>query len=119
MRIPTDMSLAAWIRQLQEADKLYKFYKTDEWKGLRADILAEQHNECELCRARGEYSRASVVHHVIEVKDRPDLALSRTYIDSQGRVCVQLMALCFDCHNKVHKRFGNAPSRPQLNEERY
>ena len=120
MRIPTDRSLRTWIRDLIKGNQLYRFYKTDEWRGLRADILEEHHNECQRCKARGKYSRATVVHHVMEVKARPDLALSRTYIDSQGMVCVQLEPLCFACHNAVHERFGGFASTKQpLTEERW
>lgn len=120
MRIPRDRSLRAWIEELIKADRLYRFYKTDEWKGLRADILEEHHHECSMCRARGKYRRATVVHHVMEVKARPELALSRTYVDSQGMVRTQLEPLCFLCHNEVHKRFGGfAAAKEPLTEERW
>ena len=119
MNVPRDKSLSAWIRELIEQDKLYKFYKTDEWLDLREAILEEQHFECQHCKAEGKYSKAVTVHHVLEVKHRPDLALSRTYIDKDGNIHLQLIALCFKCHNKVHKRFGHSEPRKQLNVERY
>lgn len=105
MRIPSDKPLALWIRELISDGVLYKFYKTREWLELRAAVMDEAHNECEMCREAGIYSRADTVHHVNEVKDRPDIALSKTYIDGKGRRQRNLMALCFACHNKVHKRF--------------
>lgn len=119
MRVPQDRSLAAWIRELDAAGKLYKFYKTEEWLDLRDDILDENHWECALCKEQGKYSRAVTVHHVIEVKDRPELALARIYVDVDGTVHVQLLPLCFKCHNKVHGRFGHAKPRKFITEERW
>lgn len=120
MRVPRDRSLASWIRELEREGRLYRFYKTDEWKGLRRLILEESHNECAHCKERGEYGRAVTVHHVNEVRDRPELALSRTYIDARGKVRPNLVPLCFRCHNKAHGRdFCGSPPRPRLNEERW
>lgn len=123
MHVPSDKPLALWIRELLADGIEWKFYKTDEWLELRDDIMAEQHNECEMCRDRGEYARAETVHHVNEIRDRPDLALSRTYIDGKGRRQRNLMALCFTCHNKVHNRFQGGWWRKKkekpLTEERW
>lgn len=122
MRVPTDRPLAVWIRELLADGDEYKFYKSDEWLDLRADILDKQHNECEMCKAKGVYSRAVTVHHVNEIRDRPDLALSVTFIDGQGRVQRNLIALCFDCHNEVHNRFKGGwwkKKEKPLTEERW
>ena len=119
MRVPSDKSLASWIRELIAQGKLYKFYKTDEWKDLRRSILEENHYECAHCREQGKYSKATTVHHVQEVKVRPELALSRTYIDKDGVVRIQLVPLCKRCHNEVHDRFGHSKPKAQLNVERY
>lgn len=122
MRIPSDKPLALWIRELLADGTEWKFYKTDEWLELRADIMEEQHNECEMCRERGEYARAETVHHVNELRDRPYLALSKTYIDKEGKRQRNLMALCFLCHNKVHKRFQGGwwkKKEKPLTEERW
>ena len=122
MHIPSDKPLDQWIRELIADGNLYKFYKTREWLELRQAIMDEQHNECEICREAGIYSRADTVHHVNEVKDRPELALSRTYIDGKGQRKRNLMALCFACHNKVHGRFQGGWWRKKekpLTEERW
>ena len=96
-------SLERWIRRLIYEDKLYQFYKSKEWQTLRQQILEENHYECEDCRARGIYERAYCVHHEREIKEYPELALSRTYRDKDG-VHKQLWALCFQCHEKRHER---------------
>ena len=79
--VPQDVALDAWIRELIREDKIYLFYKTDEWLDLRADVMRDAHNECQHCLKEGIYTRAEMVHHINEVRKRPDLALTREYID--------------------------------------
>lgn len=105
MRIPTDVSLATYIRQLIAADKVELFYLTDEWKNLRLDVLEDHHYECQECLKRGRYTRAICVHHCNEVRVRPDLALSRYYTDREGKKQKNLIPLCNTCHNQAHNRF--------------
>lgn len=120
MRIPKGTSLSSWIRELEREGKLYRFYKTREWLELRESVLRDNHNECIRCKGKepAVYTRAVHVHHVNEVKDRPELALSRTYRDAEG-VKPNLLPLCRVCHNAAHGRFSKAEDRPQLNEERW
>lgn len=111
--------LSTWIRLLIAEDKLYKFYKSKEWRLLRRNILEKCHYECEECLKRGRVTRAREVHHVNEVKHRPDLALSEYYTDEKGEKKRNLKALCMECHNKEHGRFTGGEYRPQLNKERW
>ena len=112
-------NLAQWIEELIAEDKLYKFYKTKEWLRLRQNIFDKYHNECQECLKLGKYTRAETVHHINEVKDRPDLALSEYFIDEDGKQRPNLIPLCKRCHNAAHCRFSPAEKRPQLNEERW
>lgn len=107
MRIPTDISIAAYIKQLMREDKLPKFYLTDDWKELRQEVLDDHHNECHRCAEHGNYTTAVCVHHVNEVRNRPDLALSKYYIDTEGQKQKNLIPLCNECHNIVHDKLGN------------
>ena len=67
------------------------------WRRLRAWFLS--HNPlCDRCSAAGLTVAAEHVHHILERKARPDLAL-----DSDN-----LQALCQPCHNAV--RHINAQS---------
>lgn len=118
MRVPTGRSLASWIKELIRSGEEWRFYKTDEWLELREEILREHHYECAMCKEKepAVYSRAEHVHHVNEVKDRPDLALSRTYRDPEG-THPNLIPLCMMCHNVVHERFQRKGE--PLNEERW
>ncbi len=112
-------NLEQYIRKLIAENKLYTFYKSKDWLNLRQQILNKNHNECYECLKRGKYKRAVTVHHVKEVKIRPDLALSEYYIDENGDKQVNLKPLCKQCHNAEHSRFSPAEKRPQLNKERW
>jgi len=83
------------------------FYGSHEWKAKRLEILERDNYECAWCKIEGrvtsiEHSRLDV-DHIIELKDRPDLAL-----DSSS-----LRILCADCHNKRHKRFNYRPRKKE------
>jgi len=120
MRIPTDKSLAKWIRELIRADKVHLFYQTKEWKELRLKVLEENHYECQRCLEKGKYTRATCVHHVNEVRIRPDLALSKYYTDAEGKQQKQLMPLCDACHNLEHDKLGEWQRKDKfINEERW
>lgn len=122
MNAPHGVRLEDWIRDLYRQGRIYRFYKCDEWLRLRNLVLEQAHNECEECRKRGKYTRAKVVHHVNEVRDRPDLALSMWYTDAQGERHRNLKALCMDCHEIEHERAykgRQAKKGEQLNEERW
>ena len=122
-----------WIRDLIKTNELWKFYKTKEWIRLKKAILKEHHYECAECRKHGIITRydidkdgnkklISTVHHVCHVKQRPDLALSRTYKDYvTGEELPNLIPVCKSCHNKLHpeKRFREAHSDHYTNEERW
>lgn len=106
MRIPKDIPLAKYIRQLIRDNKIEYFYYSEDWKELRAAVLEDFHYECQECIKKGTYTRADCVHHVNEVRKRPDLALSRYYVDCKGQRQIQLMPLCNTCHNLVHDKLG-------------
>lgn len=101
------MSLAEYIRDLIADDNIVKFYKSREWRELREEVLREHHYECQHCLERGKYTPATMVHHVMEVRKRPDLALSKTYVDGKGDERKQLVPLCIACHELEHDKFGD------------
>lgn len=121
VRIPTDKTLARWIRELARDGKLYAFYKTPEWLALRLSVMSDNHWECARCRAKSPalYTRAQTVHHEMEVKEHPELALSRTYRGADGEERPNLVPLCNRCHNEVHGRYCPVEKLKQLNEERW
>ena len=116
--------LAAWIRELIRTDQLYRFYKGNEWIALRAEVMREDHYECQHCLERGIYTRAEMVHHVNEVRKRPDMALTKEYIDPITKEKKRkLVSLCNPCHELEHDRFENYRSKYGVerftNEERW
>ena len=120
MRIPKDITLAEYIRELISTGNIIKFYKSDDWMELRQQVLHDHHYECQRCLERGRYTRADCVHHVNEVKHRPDLALSRMFTDAAGEEHVNLIPLCNTCHNEEHDKLYKWLRRDKYtNEEKW
>lgn len=121
MRVPNDIPLASYIRRLIKSGRIEQFYKSDDWIELRQSVLDDLHYECQECLKKGEYSRADCVHHVNEVRHRPDLALSRYYTDQDGNRQSNLVPLCNKCHSMVHDKAGQMRknSKTFFNEERW
>lgn len=119
----TPASLAVWLPKLYACGKQYKFYKTPEWKRLRRQVLEANHYECEDCRAQSptKITRATTVHHDRETEKFPELALSLYWVDGYGGRHQNLFALCDDCHNRRHGRFGYDKKEKEapLTEERW
>ena len=90
----------AQIRQLILSGQIHRFYDSPDWRRKRRAILKAQKYECQVCKRRGRYARATIVHHVQHLRDRPDLALSDTDPETGA---VQLMAICKQCHDEIHR----------------
>lgn len=60
--------------QRDDRRKAKAFYKSRAWRQLRAAILAAEPLCCD-CTRLGRVTVAVDVHHVVERRDRPDLAL--------------------------------------------
>lgn len=104
------------LHGLLDAGREHEFYSWTEWRRLRRAVLALDNNECQECKRRGIYSRASIVHHVQHLRDRPDLALS--VYDGDRR---QLEAVCKRCHEALHPEGQRQykPPAPPLTLERW
>lgn len=89
------------IAFLVEEGREHEFYCSTAWKHKREEVLARDKYECQICKAKGKYRKAELVHHVKHLKDRPDLALSDMYTDSEGVDRRQLISVCKDCHEVV------------------
>lgn len=111
------------ILEMVQKNDLRAFYNHWEWRKLSKQIIEENHNECWLCKQKGRVSRAVLTHHVNPLKNRPDLAYSRTYTDDKGRLQKQLIPLCWLCHERIHERgeFGSVvdTSNHYKNDERW
>lgn len=65
-----------------------------DWRRARDRAMQDAGGLCVMCSKAGRYVRATVVHHVQTVEDRPDLRLEPG----------NLMPLCRDCHEREHGR---------------
>ncbi len=120
MKIPTDITLATYIRRLIAEDKVEQFYYSEDWKELRQEVLDELYHECQECLKKGEYTKAVCVHHHNEVRQRPDLALSKYYIDNDGKKKRNLIPLCNKCHNLIHEKLIKWQQKNKfVNEEKW
>lgn len=99
------------IIKLILAGNIHAFYKSREWQIIRAEVLKEQHYECQRCKSKGEYSSGNIVHHIKHIKEYPELALVRS----------NLMVVCYACHNELHpeKAFKFKVKKKPINEERW
>lgn len=101
---------------------MFPFYNRKVWRDLSKKLIKEQHNECEMCRRKGKLttknnSRRLLVHHIFEVKDYPQYALSK-WVVINGERKQNLIVLCDECHENEHKRFGEKKEK-FTNQERW
>jgi hypothetical protein len=80
--------------------KLKSFYDSAAWRNFRLQLINERHNKCEKCNRYIPHSKDIIGHHKVEltpenVKDH-SISLNPDLIE----------IICFECHNKEHKRFG-------------
>lgn len=85
------------------------FYHRVAWKRVRLAALQRDRWMCRDCMARFEAgygfkpNRATMVHHVIPLEERPDLGLD---LDN-------LVSLCDECHNRRHPEKGQGAAKPE------
>lgn len=87
------------LQKLLAEGKENVWYNSAAWNHIRNKILKMDHYECQICKSKGIYRRAQIVHHVKHLKDRPDLALSIYDPDTNKR---QLISVCKRCHEDLH-----------------
>ena len=103
-RTYTPEELTTWIKKLIAQNDIHSFYVCHAWIHLRTDTLKEQHNECQLCKAKGLFMPATTVHHIKTVRQAPWLALTKS----------NLLCLCNNCHYEIHHK-----NKPKWNDERW
>lgn len=112
--------MTEFIKACLREDSPHAFYTCSAWLKTRAEILASDHHECQLCKARGIHTRAELVHHVKHLRNYPELGLSRFYLDEEGKEQRNLISVCKDCHETVchPERLRKKKSKP-LTAERW
>ena len=79
----------------RKAEQYRKFYKSLQWKITREYILKRDNYLCQECLKENRMTPCNTVHHIIEIKEDYLKALDED----------NLITICFDCHNKIYKRF--------------
>ena len=109
-------TLVLLVKECITHDDMSMFYTSKEWRRLRRKVLKQYKGECQPCKARGYYRKANTVHHHMEVRDYPELALSEHYTDSNGEHQPNLIPVCPECHRVIHG--DTAPEEP-ITKERW
>ena len=54
------------IEYVQECIRtdIHSFYVWGKWKAVRRKVLQMDHGECQRCKAKKKYTKATTVHHV-------------------------------------------------------
>lgn len=85
-------------------DKEYnRLIHTGRWLRLRRDVLT-LHPVCQRCEAAGILTPATEVHHIRPVEEAFAKAERVQRMYDTGN----LLALCHDCHVKVHTELGRS-----------
>lgn len=98
--------------------KTNPFYHSKEWRRLRRDVLNADKYECQPCKAKGKYTKATHVHHVNHLDKHPELALEKYYSDASGQMR-NLISVCKDCHETVCHPERLRHTKKPLNKERW
>lgn len=105
-----------FVQECIEED-IHRFYTWGKWKTVRSKVLSMDKGECQICKSRGKYTKATTVHHVNYVKKHPEMALD-IYYTYNGRKKRNLISLCHDCHEEVHG-YRKPEKKKPLTEERW
>ena len=87
------MSYEEQLRASREARQ--RFYNSTAWKKKRADYLLNN-RLCVFCKKEGRYVLATVVDHIVDISDDPELRLDPDNFQS----------LCKDCHDSKTAKKG-------------
>ena len=92
-----------FVKDCIQTNDMHRFYTWSSWLNVRTKVLDIDKNECQDCKERGLYTKATTVHHVNHVRKYPELALEIFYSKS-GQQERNLVSLCHECHEKRHGR---------------
>jgi 5-methylcytosine-specific restriction protein A len=79
---------------MQERDPRHGDFYGASWRKLRVSYLAA-HPVCEICEREGRLTPATLVHH------------KRKLSDGGKNNEQNLMALCLECHSRLHSENGD------------
>lgn len=105
---------------MNEAGKAFaeKFYRNKLWRRLRLEVLRDDKYECQVCKAKGKYTKGTTVHHTNYLLLHPELGLEKFYKDDDGVTKRNLVTLCHDHHEEIHQWVRKELPEP-LTQERW
>jgi 5-methylcytosine-specific restriction enzyme A len=95
MGAPTIAQLRREYDRKRRDPESKRFYDSARWQKIRAVKLRDS-PLCEPCLAANRKTFASTVHHRLEIRDHPELALEWD----------NLVSACASCHSAHHMRAG-------------
>lgn len=81
------------------------FYASNKWVDLRLQLINNRGNRCARCEKIIPRSKDLIGHHMIELT--PENVHDHMISLNPDKIEI----ICFDCHNKEHKRFGYQSER--------
>lgn len=77
------------------------FYKSEAWRSLRRALIQERGTVCPVCHRDYMADTSKLIaHHIQELT--PETVTDASVALNPSNVEL----ICFDCHNKAHKRYG-------------
>lgn len=77
------------------------FYKSEAWRSLRRALIQERGTVCPVCHRDYMADTSKLIaHHIQELT--PETVTDASIALNPANVEL----ICFDCHNKAHKRYG-------------
>lgn len=98
------------------------FYDSRAWRRVRREVMAMDHNECQICRQRHRHTPGVIVHHSYHLDEYPEYGLMVWVEDpATGQRQRNLVTVCRECHETdCHPgRITSAPPREPLTPERW
>ena len=98
------------------------FYDSRAWRRLRREVLALDHNECQLCCQLHRHTPGVIVHHSFHLDEYPEYGLAVWVEDPvTGQRQRNLVTVCRACHETVchPERMASTPPAEPLTQERW
>jgi len=96
------------------------FYLSKEWRKLRRQVLRKHKSECQYCKAKGLYAKATHVHHDFHRDKYPEYELMELVELPDGTIRRNLVPCCKECHETVaHPERLRWNRKEPLTEERW
>lgn len=76
------------------------YLRSKHWRRTRLQKIEEKNGVCEICHKKPKSTSVLHVHHL-------------TYKNIGNENMADLMCLCADCHNELHRQMAKKQAKPQ------